>query len=230
MKPIVIDKDGEIINATDWMKKSEDIIQKLDETLFKGITEEDSYNIKYNKFGEEIGRSKKKIVKNEVMPLISPAQVATKLNRLLRVYRPMTTAEAKELADTDYLEAYGYYLDIISHINQYCTYIGSKQEFSAFCNINTETYNTLLGESGYAQVFASIEDGFIQSNFTVAQSGLVDTKTTIAKLQSKDVGHSVTKANEFIRIENFNQIDKQQVLVALDKFDSMTKKLPTNKG
>lgn len=222
-KEIIIE-NARIVNSTDWKSKSEYIIEQLNESLFKGLTEESSYNIKFDQFGNEI-KTKKQIKKNEVMPIISPAQVSTKLNRLLRVYRPMTTADAMTMQDTEFLEAYGYYLDIISHINQYCTYIGSKQEFSSFCNINTDTYNTLLGESAYSQVFASIEDGFIQSNFSVAQAGLVDTKTTITKLTTKNAGHSLKKAEESITIVNNTKVDKVLVNQQLDKFLGMTKQI-----
>ena len=222
-KEIIIE-NARIVNSTDWKAKSEYIIEQLNETLFKGLTEESSYNVKFDQFGNEI-KTKKQIKKNEVMPLISPAQVSTKLNRLLRVYRPMTTEDAMTMQDTEFLEAYGYYLDIISHINQYCTYIGSKQEFSSFCNINTDTYNTLLGTSAYSQVFASIEDGFIQSNFTVAESGLVDTKTTIAKLTTKEAGHSLKKADETVVYNINNGINKEQVRNMLDKFMGMTKQI-----
>ena len=226
-KEIIIE-NARIVNSTDWKSKSEYIIEQLNETLFKGLTEESSYNIKFDQFGNEI-KTKKQIKKNEVMPIISPAQVSTKLNRLLRVYRPMTTADAMTMQDTEFLEAYGYYLDIISHINQYCTYIGSKQEFSSFCNINTDTYNTLLGESAYSQVFASIEDGFIQSNFSVAQAGLVDTKTTITKLTTKNAGHSLKKAEESITIVNNTNVDKVLVNQQLDKFLGMTKQIGNKK-
>lgn len=222
-KEIIIE-NARIVNSTDWKSKSEYIIEQLNESLFKGLTEESSYNVKFDQFGNEI-KTKKQIKKNEIMPIISPAQVSTKLNRLLRVYRPMTIADAMTIQDTEFLEAYGYYLDIISHINQYCTYIGSKQEFSSFCNITTDTYNELLTDPKYSQVFASIEDGFIQSNFSVAQAGLVDTKTTMAKLTTKNAGHSLVKSPESITIVNNTKVDKVLVNQQLDKFLGMTKQI-----
>lgn len=230
MKPIVIDKDGEMIRPTDWQKKSEKLIEELGNSIFANLTEENSYDIKYNKFGEEIGRTKKRIKKNELMPDISPAQVSTKLNRLLRIYRPMSLVEAKALDDTDYLEAYGYFLDVISYINEYCVFLADKQTFSSFCNITTDVYNELLADPNYTQVFKGFEDDFVHSNFAVAQSGLVDSKTTITKLTAKEVGHNVVKNPESITYNFTNNVDKQQVLLALDKFDSMTKKLPNPKN
>ena len=229
MKPIVIDKDGEMIAPCDWAKKSEKLIEELGNSIFAGMTKEDSYNYKVDKWGNEI-KTKKKIVKNEVMPDISPAQVSTKLNRLLRIYRPMSIVEAKALEDTDYLEAYGYFLDVISYINEYCVFLADKQTFSSFCNITTDVYNELLGDPNYTQVFKGFEDDFVHSNFAVAQSGLVDTKTTITKLTTKEAGHSLIKTAESVVYNISNNVDKQQVLLALDKFDSMTKKLPNSKN
>ena len=222
-KEIIIE-NARIVNSTDWKAKSEYIIEQLNETLFKGLTLEDSYNITYDKFGNEV-RKKKQVKKGDVMPDISAAQVTTKLNRLLRVYRPMTTAQAMTMEDTEFLEAYGYYLDIISHVNNYVTFIGDKQMFSAFCNITTDTYNELLTDPKYSQVFASIEDGFVQSNFSVAQAGLVDGKITVAKLQAKDAGHSLVKSPESITIVNNTKVDKVLVNQQLDKFLGMTKQI-----
>lgn len=229
MKPIVIDKDGEIIKPTDWANKSAKLIEELGNSIFAGMTKEDSYNYKVDKWGNEI-KTKKKVVKNEIMPDISPAQVSTKLNRLLRIYRPMSIVEAKALDDTDYLEAYGYFLDVISYINEYCVFLADKQTFSSFCNITTDVYNELLGDPNYTQVFKGFEDDFVHSNFAVAQSGLVDAKTTITKLQTKEMGHNLVRNPESITYNVTNNVDKQQVLLALDKFDSMTKKLPNGKN
>ena len=204
--------DGEnIINSTDWESKSKDIIEKLDKELFNEIYDEDLYDYKYDKDGNLTSKTKRRLKKGEMKPTISPAQVTAKLNRYLRVYRPMTLDEAMTLADTDYLEAYGYYLDVISHINKYVTFLGDKQSFSAFCNINTTVYNDLLAEPNYSQVFSSIEDGFVQSNFAVAEAGLIDGRTTIAKLQTKNAGHNLVKNPESITFVQNNHINTSQI-------------------
>lgn len=219
-KRVIIDGE-QIINATDWEAKSKEIIRRLDEELFQNINYADCYKYKYDKEGNEIAREKRAVKKGEIMPTISPAQVTTKLNRFLRIYRPMNLEDAKSLEDTDFLEAYGYFLDIISHINTYCTFLPDKQLFSAFCNISTNIYNELLVDPRYTQVFASIEDGFVQSNFTVAQAGLIDSKTTIAKLQAKEAGHSLKPASETINFVQNNHIDKALIHAQLDKFSAM---------
>ena len=217
--------DGEkIVNSTNWAGKAQEVIEKLDNELFSTINYEDMYAKKYDKDGNEIARVKRAVKRNEIMPTISPAQVITKLNRYLRVYRPMTLDEAKTLIDLDYLDAYGYYLDVISHINTYCTFLGDKQTFSAFCNLSSDVYNQLITDPLYMSVFSSIEDSFVSSNFTVAQAGLVDSKTTIAKLQTKEAGHNLVKSPENVTVIQHNHIDKQLINDRLAKFASMIEK------
>lgn len=220
---IILDGD-EVINSTDWENKSKNIIKKLDEELFDSIDEIDSYDIRYSKDGDELSRTKHKVRKGELMPTISPAQVSAKLNRLMRVYKPMNSSEAKSLDDVEYLKAYGYYLDIISHINKYITFLGDKQLFSAFCNITSTVYNELQKDARYCDVFASIDDGFIHTNYEVSQAGLVDSKTTIAKLQTRDAGHSLVKSPDSLTIVQNNKIDKVSINEKLDRFLEMTKR------
>lgn len=209
-KDIIFDGDT-IINATDWEAKSKDIIERLDKELFDFIDEDELYNFRYSKDGDLLSKTKRQVKRGELKPTISPAQVTVKLNRYLRIYKPMTLEEAKTLDDSDYLEAYGYYLDIISHINQYVTFLGDKQSFSAFCNISTTVYNDLLTDAKYTQVFSSIEDGFVQSNFAVAEAGLIDSKTTIAKLQTKNAGHNLVKNPESLTIIQNNKINTSSI-------------------
>lgn len=225
-KKIIIE-DNTIINSNDWEGKSKKIIEALDKELFENIDIDDAYAYKFDKDGNVTSKTKRNVKRNEILPTISPAQVTIKLNRLLRIYKPMNVAEAMTLKDTDYLEAYGYYLDIIFHINKYTTFLGDKQTYSAFVNISTDTYNELLTDQRYCQVFASIEDGFVQSNFSVAQAGLVDNKTTIAKLETKGAGHSLIKSPEALII-NYNKTDKALINEKLNKFLGMIQP-PKNK-
>lgn len=217
--------DGEtLINATDWKAKSEHIIAKLDEELFDNVNEWDTFDTRYDKEGNLLSKTKHKVKRGEVMPVISPAQVSTKLNRYLRIYRPMTLDEAMSLEDTEYLEAYGYYLDIISHINIFCTFLGDKQSFSAFVTLTTSVYNELLAHPKYSQVFASIEDGFVHTNFTVAEAGLVDGRTTIAKLTTKDAGHNLVKNPEVTTINVTNKINTANIDAMYEKFLGVSQK------
>lgn len=219
-KRVIIDGE-QIINATDWEAKSKEIIRRLDEELFASINHADCYKYKYDKEGNEIAREKRAVKKGEIMPTISANQVATKLNRLMRIYMPMTLDEALSLEPQEYLTAYGYYLDVICHIETYTTFVPDKQSYCAFVNITDDIYNELFTNPAYAGVFKSIDNGVVSELFQVAQSGLIDNKTTVAKLQTKDAGHNLVKNPESITIVQNNRIDKALIHAQLDKFSAM---------
>ena len=222
-KEIIFD-GGKVINSTDWAGKSKDIIAKLDAELFGKLNENDSYDIRYSKEGEELSRTKKRVKKGEIMPLISPTKVATYLNRLFRIYKPLSYNEALSIEPEEYIEANLYYLDIISHINDYIIFIPSKQSLSAFLNISVDTYNELLLNPTYSEVFKSFEDGFVDTNYMSAQSGVVDSKTTMAKLSTRDAGHNLVKNVDFVKINVTNKINTSSIDAMYEKFVGVSQK------
>lgn len=222
MKEIILDGD-KVINATDWKTKSKDIIEKLNKQLFDKIEEEDTYDIKYSKEGVETSRTKKRVKKGEIMPLISATKVATLLNRLLRVYKPLTYKDALSIEPQEYLEANLYYLDIISHINDYIIFLPSKQSLSGFLSISVDTYNELLSNPAYSEVFKSFEDGFVDTNYMSAQSGVVDSRSTMTKLQTREAGHNLVKNVDFVKLNVSNQINTSQIDDMYAKFLGATK-------
>ena len=222
MKEIIMDGDT-VINATDWKAKSEDIIAQLNEQLFDKIEEEDTYDIKYSKEGIETSRTKKRVRKGEIMPLISATKVATLLNRLLRVYKPLTIKDAKSIQPEDYLEANLYYLDIISHINDYIIFLPSKQSLAGFLSISVDTYNELLATPAYSEVFKSFEDGFVDTNYISAQSGVVDSRATMTKLSTREAGHNLVKNVDFVKVNVNNQINTSQIDDMYAKFIGASK-------
>ena len=234
----IIFNGNEIINATDYKAKAEKVIAELGKTVFAQFEGKKKQQEFDNKAADILGQEKdtekpnrpQKFYKNQINPVLNPAQVETKLNMLLRVYRPFTAVEAKTISDLEYLEAYKYYCQIIMYINDYLVYLPSKQTYCAFVNILAETYNEFMEDPNYSQVFKGIDDSFVQGYFNAAQSGIVDNKITLAKLQTKDAGHNLVRNPEALTINNYNQIDKQQVNLKLAQFDSLTKQIGNGKG
>lgn len=229
-KKIIID-DDQIVNSTDWKSKAKKIILELGASLFNKLDDNDIATIeefeqqKRGRGRPPTAKKPTKFYKNTIKADLQPMQVTAKLNRLLRVYKPLNSMEAREIADTEYLEAFGHYCDIISYINEYLVYMADKQSFCAFCNITTDIYNEFLGDPNYCQVFKSIEDSFVQANFASAQAGIVDGKVTITKLQTKDAGHDLVRNPEAITVNNYTAIDKQQVNLRLAQFEAMTRQI-----
>lgn len=233
--------DGEdMITPTDYEKKYEVIVEELDKDIFAelkadketkvdvdieklirdAIDDEKSFEatIKEIKKKKEV---KRKFLKNEIVPLLTPMQVSSRLNELLRVYKPLNLEEAKTLEDRDYLEALKWYMKLITYINEYLVFLPSKQTFCAFANITTSIYNELLTTPSYSQVFNSVEDYIVDANFLSSQAGIVESKTTLSKLQTKDAGHNLVRNPEALTINTFAQIDTHQVNERLEKWKSM---------
>ena len=224
---IIID-DGEIISATDYEKKAEEIKNRLDEDLFLSIDEDKTYDISYDKFGNKIKR-KRTIKRNEVLPILTPIQVNSKLNEYLRIYKPLSSTEAQSIDDKEYLDALKHYMGLISYINQYVVFLPSKQTFCSFANITTPIYNDLLASAKYEQVFSSIEDYLIDANFTSAQSGLVDSKTIQNRLQTRNAGHNLIKNVDSITFIQNNNCSREEIDSKLKMFENMTKRIADKK-
>lgn len=223
-KDIYID-DNEIINPIDYEKKYNDIVKELWEGLFCNLNAGKADKIVLDETGNVIGEQKgtptQKFSKDAIMQDIQPAQVAIMLNRLLRRYRPFSLADAKRLTPEDYLCAYEWFCKLMEYINKYIVFIPDKQTYSAFVNITDDIYNELLIDQTFGSTFKSIDNGFISTNFVGAQAGIIDSKSTISKLQTRDAGHNLIKNPEAITFNNFQTIDKMQVNAQLEKWKAM---------
>lgn len=220
-KRIFVEYDN-TIDPMDYKSKLEYIINILEDEVFSNAieTSEKLENLTNEENEKSQPRKTFKYSKNEIMPTLTPMQVNAKLNELLRMYKPMNLEEAKKVKDTEFLVALKWYMHLISYINKYLAFLPSKQTFCSFANITSYIYNELLQDINYSAVFNSIEDYLVDANFTSSQAGIVDSKTTIAKLQTKDAGHNLVKSPESLVINNYNTIDKQQVNMKLDRIMS----------
>lgn len=207
------------IDPMDYKAKLEHIVNVLEIEIFANALETSDKLEALTQTEEDekpMPRKAFKYSKNEIMPVLTPMQVNAKLNELLRVYKPMNLEQAKKIPDDKFLDALIWYMQLITHINKYLAFLPSKQTFCSFANITSSIYNDLLQDVNYSAVFNSIEDYLVDANFTSSQAGIVDGKVTIAKLQTKDAGHNLIKSPESLVINNYNEIDKQQVNIKLD--------------
>lgn len=214
-KHYIIDGDN-IIEPTDYEGKYNEVVAKLDE-LFADITEETTTQT--NMYGTPY---KVQFRKNELLPKLSPMQVTAKLNECLRLYRPLSLAEVHTFSADDLQNAFVWFMRLTSYINQYLTFVTDKQMFCAFLGTTVAVYNDLLGEPAYAEVLGGVEDYLISLNFTASQSGLTDSKMTMAKLQTNSQGHGLTKQMDSLPNVTINLLDKGKVNERLAKFKALT--------
>ena len=178
-------KDETTIKATDYEAKYEKIKGILNTSLFDELSGK-QYDISYSKNGDEIKR-KRNTKKNEVLPTITPQQVYCKLESCLRLLMPMSSEEAHLIAPQEYLNGYFWFCELMFYVNKFIVFNQNKQLLCAFLGILPETYDEFLG-----------------SGFVSTESGLSDTKAVDFRLQAKNVGHSVAKADSGF---TFNQLN-----------------------
>lgn len=211
---IFLKENGEMEEQFDYEQKANKIIEELRVSVFNFA------NIPTEETDDEEKPKKKsnKFYYNQIKPIITPNKVDTKLSQLLSVYRPLTEDEARKISDTDYLKGYYHYCEIILFINDYISFMPDKHTYCAFMNITTDIYNNFMLDSYYAQVFKSIDDKLVHSNFVASQSGMSDSKTILTKLQTKDAGYNLVRNAEAVLIAKDNKFDEQAYNLRLEKY------------
>lgn len=211
----IIQQGGATYDPTDYEGKYNEVVAKLDE-LFADITEETTTQT--NMYGTQY---KVQFRKNELLPKLSPMQVTAKLNECLRSYRPLSLAEVHNFTPDDLQNAFVWFMRLTSYINQYLTFVTDKQMFCAFLGTTVAVYNDLLAEPAYGEILGGVEDYLISLNFTASQSGLTDTKMTMAKLQTNSQGHGLTKQIDSIPNVTINVLNKGKIDENLAKFKAL---------
>lgn len=221
MKRIELGNNGEILNNCDFESKYQKVVEQLDKEVFSAIsTQEPSVE----EMEDNWGRCKKKEQEE-----LSALYVSSRLNEYLRIYRPLSLREAKDLEEQDLMDCFAWFMKLISHINQHCVFVPSKQTFCAFATLTTSVYNELLQDSRFQTILEGVEDYLIEQNFLSSQAGLVREKSTITKLQTRDAGHNLIKSPDAITVNTTNILDTGMIQQQLAKFNSMTKQITNNK-
>ena len=95
---ILLDENGNPVDChTDYESKRKAIEKELDERIFSKIDDDDIYERKYDKDGNETGKKKRAVKKNEVMPAVTTSRVQSVLDSILILEEPMDMLTAKSL-------------------------------------------------------------------------------------------------------------------------------------
>lgn len=202
------------IIPTDFVEKADKIIAELDTTVFK-LDDEEVYKYIPTKNGDII-REKRAVTKNEVKPSLTPTMVGCRLNRLFLGFAPIDDPES--VTPQQYMSACVEFMRVMEHINDFVIMNSNKQLYCLFTGITVDDFNTLMGRQLYASTFRRITDAFSGLDFAGAESGLIDGKTTIAKMQAKDMGFSMQKAEEAPVFITNNTIDKAVISADIERY------------
>ena len=231
MDEILLDKDGNFVNPhIDYVARRETIQQELDERIFSNISDDDIYDRRYDKDGNETSKKKRTVKKNEVSPTVTASRVQSVIDSILILEEPMDLTTAKSLEPVEYRRACSEYFKLVDYINQYVPFRANKQTYCGFVGLLNDDFETLISDTYYGNTFKRIRDSFVGGAFVDASSGLYDSKAIIAESQTRGDGLNLIKNPEQINYSvnntlNYTEMDSFAKSVA-GLLGGSTKKLP----
>lgn len=165
----------------------EDRLGKVKEALepiFEGM------RAKYlGEYYEAIQRGAKKVVPK----VISPYTMKCELYRALAQFKSIDNSIANEATSEQIMRLFSDFLELVSWLNEFGTFIPSKQIFSAFSGISSTAYTYLMtdGDEEQKEAMFAIENFLIDMNMEAATNGIAKERTTEFRLRAKNAGHGV---------------------------------------
>lgn len=169
----------------------EDRLGKVKEALepiFEGMRE------KYlGEYYEAIERGAKKAVPK----VISPYTMKCELYRALAQFKSIDNSIANEATAEQIMRLFSDFLELVSWLNEFGTFIPSKQIFSAFSGISPTAYTYLMtdGDSEQREAILAIENFLVDMNMEAATNGLAKERTTEFRMKARgSAGHGIRTA------------------------------------
>ena len=184
----------------------EDRLGKVKELL------EGTFEAKKEQYLEEYAELVARGAKKATMKTISPYTMKCELYRALAQFKSIDNSIANEATAEQIMRLFSDFLELVSWLNEFGTFIPSKQIFSAFSGISPTAYTYLMtdGDSEQKEAMFAIENFLIDMNMEAATNGIAKERTTEFRLRAKNAGHGVrtsTVADDIIK--KFDDIKSQ---------------------
>ena len=199
----------------------EDRLGKVKETLepiFEGLRE------KYlGEYYEAIERGAKKVV----LQTISPYTMKCELYRALAQFKSIDNSIANEATAEQIMRLFSDFLELVSWLNEFGTFIPSKQIFSAFSGISPTAYTYLMtdGDSEQKEAILAVENFLVDMNMEAASQGMAKERTTEFRMKARgSAGHGIRTATTVDDIidksgDIMSQADYNRMLVGIVEKD-----------
>lgn len=205
---ILLDENGNLMDKhVDYVTRREAIQQELDDRIFSNISDDDIYDRRYDKDGNETSKKKRTVKKNEVSPIVTASRVQSVIDSILILEEPMDLTTAKSLEPAEYRKACSEYFKLVDYINQYVPFRANKQTYCGFVGLLNDDFETLISDTYYGSTFKRIRDSFVGGAFVDASSGLYDTSAIIAESQTRGDGLNLIKNPEQINYSVNNTLN-----------------------
>ena len=169
----------------------EDRLGKVKETLGALLYEKkERFIAEYNE--EKSGGNKKAKMKE-----ISPYTIKCELYKALAQFKSIDNSIANEATAEQIMRLFSDFLELVSWLNEFGTFIPSKQIFSAFSGISATAYTYLMtdGDDEQKQAIFTIENFLVDMNMEAASQGMAKERTTEFRLKARgSAGHGIRTA------------------------------------
>ena len=135
--------------------------------------------------------------KKVVLQTISPYTMKCELYRALAQFKTIDNSIANEATAEQIMQLFSDFLELVSWLNEFGTFIPSKQLFSAFTGISSTAYTYLMtdGDSEQREAILAVENFLVDMNMEAATNGIAKEATTKFRLQARgSAGHGVRVA------------------------------------
>ena len=169
----------------------EDRLGKVKEALGEVFHEmQDKYSAEYL---DLISRGAKKVT----MKTISPYTMKCELYRALAQFKSIDNSIANEATAEQIMRLFSDFLELVSWLNEFGTFIPTKQIFSAFSGISATAYTYLMtdGDDEQKEAILTIENFLVDMNMEAASQGMAKERTTEFRLKARgSAGHGIRTA------------------------------------
>ena len=165
--------------------------------------------------------------KKVVLQTISPYTMKCELYRALAQFKSIDNSIANEATAEQIMRLFSDFLDLVSWLNEFGTFIPSKQIFSAFSGISPTAYTYLMtdGDSEQKEAILAVENFLVDMNMEAASQGMAKERTTEFRMKARgSAGHGIRTATTIDDIVDnakdvMSQADYNRMLVGIVEKD-----------
>ena len=135
--------------------------------------------------------------KKVVLQTISPYKMKCELYRALAQFKSIDNSIANEATAEQIMRLFSDFLELVSWLNEFGTFIPSKQLFSAFTGISSTAYTYLMtdGDSEQREAILAVENFIVDMNMEAASQGMAKERTTEFRMKARgSAGHGIRTA------------------------------------
>ena len=135
--------------------------------------------------------------KKVVLQTISPYTMKCELYRALAQFKSIDNSIANEATAEQIMRLFSDFLELVSWLNEYGTFIPTKQIFSAFSGISPTAYTYLMtdGDSEQREAILAVDNFLVDMQMEAASQGMAKERTTEFRMRARgSAGHGVRVA------------------------------------